>query len=403
MTALLAAKDLAAELVSEASRSRPMEQVLARICEALSAAGVPLVRATANVRTMHPEVYAARYRWDRRQGAIMLERGHDVTRHPEFGKSPISEVSRTPGYFLRRRLEVPETELEYEFYRELRAEGCTDYVIWMSLFDQGIGQRPDKWGCYVSFAVDRPGGYDDVEIAALREIVPALSLRLELAATYHTLRSLLGSYVGRGSAARILSGSYRQGQGERMVAVLWACDLRGFTAMVDQQPFDAALAALDAYFIAVTEPVATRGGEVLKFIGDAVLAIFPVGERSVRAVADEALAAAREAFSATAASNTARIAAGLPALSFGLALHVGEVMYGNVGARGRLDFTVFGPPVNEVFRLEAMCKELDVPFLLSEELAREVEGASSLGRHALRGVAREHEIFTVAGVWRRPA
>jgi adenylate cyclase len=228
---------------------------------------------------------------------------------------------------------------------------------------------------------------------------------MEVHALRRTAKTVLETYLGHLTGERVLNGLIHRGEGEDIHAVLWLCDLRGSTPLADKLPRRAFLELLNDYFECMAGAVLAHRGEVLKFIGDAMLAIFPIGSitehpercpEHMRACTD-AIAAAREAMHRMTDLNRQRAERGEPPLRFGIALHLGDVMYGNVGAPGRLDFTVIGPAVNEAARLEAMCKTLARPLVISAEFARVLpESLVSLGVHALRGVRRRHELFTLA-------
>jgi adenylate cyclase len=245
-----------------------------------------------------------------------------------------------------------------------------------------------------SCATDRPGGFTENDLELLEETALPLALRVELASAHIATSTLLNVYLGPNAAKRVLTGAFRRGGGELVEAVIWYCDLRGFTTLVDARPVADVVPILDRYFESVAGPVSDNGGEILKFIGDAMLAVFriepnmPTDEPCARALAaaETALAALGE-LNATLGTS----------LTIGVALHVGEVMYGNIGARDRLDFTVIGRAVNEACRVEALCKELRVALLVTSSFAaaHPASGVVSLGDYTLRGVARPHELFTL--------
>jgi adenylate cyclase len=249
----------------------------------------------------------------------------------------------------------------------------------------------------ISWATDRAGGFTDREIEGLGEVAEALAIIVELQSTRRVARSLLDTYVGHRTGERVLSGAITRGSGEAIRAVIWICDLRGFTRLTDSAPRQEVIALLNDYFEIVAEAVVAEGGEVLKFIGDAMLAIFEIGEN--RAPAEPcraALKAARAAASAMAACNLERAGRGEEQINFGLALHLGEVTYGNIGAKNRLDFTVIGPAVNHAARLEKLAAELGKHVVTSASFAAAVaEPLHSLGLHRLRGVSQPQEVFTL--------
>jgi adenylate cyclase len=220
---------------------------------------------------------------------------------------------------------------------------------------------------------------------------------VEVHSLRHTAKTLLDTYLGVHTGGRVLEGRIRRGDGEVIPAVIWWADLRGSTTLAETLPREAYLRALNRFFEATAGVVAEHGGEVLKFIGDAVMAIFPLKDDPD--AASHALAAAREALARIERLEAEPADAGAPRAQIALALHQGEVNYGNVGIAGRLDFTVTGPAVNEVARLEGLSKSLDRPVVASGAFAKLVPGRlESLGRHRLRGVSAEQEVFGLSGL-----
>jgi adenylate cyclase len=245
----------------------------------------------------------------------------------------------------------------------------------------------------LSLATARAGGFSDADMALFAALVPALGFNLEVQALRRTARTLLDTYVGRTSGGRVLDGQIRRGMGETIRAVIWLCDLRGFTALSEALPRDALIEMLNAYFGPMCDAVAEQGGEILKFIGDAMLAIFPVATEPGVACA-HALAAAQAARAEIAEENGWRLQSGAPQIDYGIALHFGDVIYGNIGGDTRLDFTVIGPAVNLTARIESQCRALDRTLLLSADfVAASGVSAQSLGRFAFKGVAEPQELF----------
>jgi adenylate cyclase len=206
----------------------------------------------------------------------------------------------------------------------------------------------------------------------------------------------MDTYVGHRTGERVLSGAITRGGAQTIRAVIWFCDLRGFTALADTLPRDRLIAMLNDYFEEIVAAVAGQGGEALKFMGDGLLAIFELGENEeASAKCAAALEAARIAGEKISARNLARRAASEPEIKFGLALHLGEVSYGNIGAPNRLDFTVIGPAVNHAARLEKIASELGRPVVTSASFVAAASGRfESLGKHHLRGVAEPQEVFS---------
>jgi adenylate cyclase len=280
--------------------------------------------------------------------------------------------------------------LPYPICDDLRAEGGTDYLaVALPYTDGEMG--------YVSWATRAPGGFSDEQVAALMALAPELALRVEVASAYHATQALLQVYLGRNAGDRVARGAFRRGGGERIEAAIWFCDLRGFASLCDERSPEEVVSLLDAYFEHVAGAVMAEGGEVLKLIGDALLAIFPVAG-DAPAACRRALAAAERALGALADLNVARAERGEPTLAMGVGLHLGEVMYGNVGARDRLDFTVISSSVNEAARLESLCKPLATPLVLSDRFAAAAgpEGLVDLGLQALKGVRAPMRVFTLA-------
>ena len=226
-------------------------------------------------------------------------------------------------------------------------------------------------------------------------MTPAVAVNLEIQALRRMARTLLDTYVGRQAGGRVLAGQIRRGMGETINAVIWLSDLRGFTSLSESSPRDELIEMLNRYFGPMCDAVEASGGEILKFIVDSLLAIFPI-ELDAAAACRRALEAAHAAGIAIEAENLLRTASGAPQIDYGLALHVGDVMYGNIGGDARLDFTVIGPAVNLTSRIESMCKDLQRSPLLSAEFVH-ASGvrAELLGEFALKGVGARQPIYGV--------
>jgi len=366
--------------------------LLDRFARQLVEAGIPLHRASLHIPQLHPLLSARSLVWDAEAGgAVELGHEHSARHLPTYVASPVKPIFEG-GPPIRRHLESDGCPQDFPIVADLAARGFTDYTIRPLLFSD---RRPNA----ISLATRRAGGFTDLDIAVLDQALPALATVLELRQLRRTAQDLLSTYVGPNTGDRILSGAIRRGDGEMIHAVLWYCDLRGFTRLAETQPLDTVISLLNAYFDCVAGPVTDRGGEILKFIGDAMLAIFPCENREA-ALCDAAARALDAALAATAAVvelHHSCAAEGKRGLSCGVALHVGDVMYGNIGAGARLDFTVIGPAVNLVSRIEPLCGSLDVPLVVSAQLAGALPGPlRSLGRHALKGIVEPQEIFTPA-------
>jgi adenylate cyclase len=358
------------------------------MCRRIVAAGIPLWRAFCSVGTLHPQVYGSAYIWRRdTSGAVRLTATHAFENDAEYANSPIAVVKRS-RCIIRRRLQEPECPMDYAILGQFKKEGGTDYVAMPMICSSGEVNS-------ITWLTDRDGGFTDDEIAGLASVAEALAIIVELQATRRIARHLMDTYVGHRTGERVLSGAITRGSGEAIRAVVWLCDLRGFTTLTDSQPRERVIAMLNDYFEAMVEAVAAEGGEALKFMGDGMLAIFELGANENPADrCGAALRAARAATEKIAARNRERRAAGEPEIHFGLALHLGDVIYGNIGAPTRLDFTVIGPAVNHAARIEKVGAELGRQVVTSASFAAaSPEKLESIGRHALRGVSEPQEVF----------
>jgi adenylate cyclase len=381
-------------LLSDGRRNTRAREFGAEMCRRIYAAGIPISRGFCFVSTLHPEIHSAAYTWSREEaGAMRVVAGHELINSPEFIESPIAAVRRIREV-IRRRLCDPDCPLDFSVLEQFKAEGGTDYVAIPMVRTDG---EPNA----ITFLTDREGGFTSREIAGLEYIAQALGVITELQASRRIAKSLLDTYIGRRTGTRVLSGLIRRGTGETIRAVIWANDLRGFTALADRLPSEALNELLNQYFEIMAGAVLTEGGEVLKFIGDGMLAIFEVGDNAdVGHACDSALRAARIAAATTEQCNAERIAAGKPAIRYGIALHLGDVYYGNIGAPGRLDFTVIGPAVNQASRLEKLSAELGRSIVTSARFAAAArQPLESLGLHHLRGVPEPQELFAPTQQW----
>lgn len=360
------------------------------LCWRMTGVGIPLWRATFSTPTLHPQFLGYNYRWWRDRGVteeFQVRRG--ITETQDYRESPIRVVMER-GEPVRHCLALPEAAdaiAAYPMLGTLRDAGATDYFATPLTSFNGRYQT-------TTWTTDRIGGFGDEQIAAIQHLMPALAAVADARATQRIAGTLLDIYLGRSIGPRVLDGEIRRGYGERLRAVLMATDLRGFTALSDRLPGEELIELLDDYFEAVTQPVQSEGGEVLKFIGDGVLAIFQVGTRSDAESTGAALTAARSSLQRLDELNLRRTAAGRAPLRVGIGMHLGEVFYGNVGATDRLDFTAIGPAVNLTSRLEGLTKRLGRPILVSDDFARACEHPlTSLGFHPVRGFSEPAEIF----------
>ncbi|MBR0969869.1 adenylate/guanylate cyclase domain-containing protein [Bradyrhizobium japonicum] len=370
---------------------RFIDNIFAQMCIRLQQAGIPLKRSTLHVLIHHPQWLGARFMWsDGMREAEIARVDYDVRERSEFIGSPANEMF-DGATEVREDLERdPSLGRKHALYDEMREKGLTDYVAW-PLYHT-LGKRH-----LVTFATDRPGGFDDAHVAALKKLLPVLALVSEIRIKNRLARTLLETYVGAHAGELILAGATRRGTGTTVRAAIMICDLRDFTKISDNWPRDDVIDLLNDYFDAMSEPIARHGGEILKFIGDGLLAIFPLSEPGACA---KLLRAVTEARQAMAALNERNNGTGRAPLNYGIGVHVGDVMYGNIGSSTRLDFTVIGPAVNMASRLEALTKQLGRTVLLSRDFAELVDREFDLervGRHEVRGFSYPIELFAYHG------
>lgn len=363
------------------------EAVVREICERVRAAGMPIERVAFFFYALHPQYFGVALYWDG-QNVTTRPGNHDFLLTDEYRDSPAARISAGERA-LRRRLEVPEAQLDFPFLRELKAAGLTDYVIAEVVFSDGTRNS-------VSLATRRPGGFTDHDIAEIEQLLHPFALVMENHSGRELARTLLETYLGRISGKRVLDGQIKRGDGQSIDAVIWFSDLRESTplsATLGEQRF---LDLLNEYFAATAGAVLEHGGEVLRFIGDASLAVFPTAGEPARAACERAVVAARAARARVGGANASRRAAGLPAFDYGVGLHLGRVHYGNIGTPERLEFSVIGVAANKAARIEALCKDTGQDVVLSGAVAAELGArCPSLGRFALRGVADAEEVFAL--------
>ncbi len=401
-------RELSAWLTQAGLAGAPETDLVTGFCERSVAAGLPLSRAHVFIDTLHPVHEGRLFRWGY---------GPDEPSMHEYGRTSVAGLDasaavsldaqasgvwqRSPFYFmlktgaalLRRRL-YSDIDDEFSMLPEWRAAGMTEYVALITSFGaEGILGEMDA--VYSSWGTTAPGGFSDSQIATLEHVVPYLALAIKSVSLTRMTRTLMETYLGRDAGQRVLGGRIVRGIAERIDAVVWFSDLRGFTHITDTAP-EQVIPLLNDYSDVIVSAIHERGGDVLKLIGDGTLAIFTAEDRMH--ACDAALSAAMAVRQGVAELNKRREAEGKPVTDVYLGLHVGKVFYGNVGSRERLDFTVLGPAVNEASRIAAMCRSVDQPILMSSAFADVGDirrRLISVGRYALRGVSRPQELFTL--------
>jgi adenylate cyclase len=378
---------------------RTESELMAGFCRRIADAGVPLARALVILDTLHPIYEGRAFRWraDAPEAAEVLDYGrtNEGEAAESWRRSPFFHLLQSGGTEIRRRLAAGDPA-DFPAFAQARDEGVTDHLVLVHRFaaESVIGEMDCV---YSTWSSETPAGFSDDDVAALRRLAPFLELAVKAAALARMAGTLAETYLGRDAGRRVMSGRIVRGVAEKIGAVLWYSDLHGYTNISDNSPPEQIIPLLNDYADVVVSAVHGHGGDVLKLIGDGTLAIFPADNREEACLG--ALAAAVRARKDVVELNGKRAAAGLPTTQLYLALHVGDVFYGNIGSKDRLDFTVIGPAVNEVSRILAMSRSVEQDVLISASFADALGSAMrrrlvSIGRFALRGVAQPQELFT---------
>lgn len=382
-------------LLHEAARERDMLLFVESFIWRLVAAGAPIERLSLHIGTLHPQLIGFAWNWNSRDGLCdEVKVAEAATESDAYKRNPLHYIFNA-GERVRRDPRQPAAQAEFPMMAELAADGFTDYV---AIPLSGGGHRNA-----ITLATRQQGGFSESDVRLLQPVLSLFALHVERHSALRISDNALNAYLGLGAATKVLAGSIKRGAGESIRAVIWVSDLRGFTDLSDRLSGSDMLVLLNAYFEVMAGAVLSHGGEVLKFIGDGLLAVFPVAD------AEQAPAAARAALNAARAATTGLDALnrdppgtlatteGWQPLRAGIALHEGEVFFGNIGAPERLDFTVIGAAVNEASRVEALQKSLGRDILVTAAVAQHLDVALDfLGEHALRGVATPLAIYSPA-------
>jgi adenylate cyclase len=366
----------------DGARSAPQpHEVLAQLCERLVAGGIPLWRVAVFVRTLHPNVMGRRLVWRPGANVEVSEAPYELLESGDFLDSTIARVYLTEDP-IRRRLVDPDCPLDFPILAELRAEGVTDYLASPLFFTDGTIH-------VVTCTTRGSGGFTDAQIAGIEAIMTPLARVAEVRTLRRMASTLLDTYVGHDAGERILAGHIRRGDIEEIHAAIWLSDMRGFTALADSLPPRVMIDLLNRYFDCQVPVILDHGAEVLKFMGDGLLAIFTIADDETE-VCRRALTAARQ----VQANIAALASSAMPGLRFGLALHIGDVLYGNIGSGNRLDFTCIGPAVNCAARIEKLTAQLGRAILASGEFAHRCpEQFTALGEFTLAGFSAPQAVF----------
>jgi len=379
-------------VLREAGYCSTREQLVRALGNKFVESGIAVFRLNITIWSLHPQIAGVNYIWTRDDDEVKIsEPGHEVFDNPDFIKSPVNLVTQGLGG-VRQPLNVDEAEFEFPIMEKLKSEGATDYVAMPLRFSDGQFHS-------MTMACDHPKGFTTENLGLVFECSGTISRYFEVLTQRRNSTVLLDTYLGKRTGRKVLNGDIRRGQGEDIRAIILFSDLRNSTLLAQEMARSDYLLLLNTYFETVLGPVGENGGEVLKFIGDAVLAIFPV-TNDHNNVLDQAMAALKAAREAVENIKKPANEVG-PKLDFGISLHVGEVTYGNVGGRDRLDFTVIGPAVNLASRLESFCKKSGNRIILSSDFNKVISvGADStpitrlIGSHKFEGIAEKQELYT---------
>lgn len=387
-------------MITAALAGNHYESVFGNFCDDLCKASFPLLRAHLGMNTLHPMLESVELTWWRGRGLETTPHEHHPALNEEWARSPMYWMLEHAQPELRRQLTIPTNEQDFPIFEELREVGATDYLGMLTPFGDPGSAAKRRDGIITSWVTNAAGGFTDENIAALQTARPYLGLVAKLAQNEYAARNVVAAYLGDEVGRRVLDGQIKLGDVERIPAVIWFSDLRNSTAMAERMPVTEFLQAVNDYFGCTAGAVLESGGQVLRFIGDAVLAVYPIDARSSAAhAAKQALIASEDAQSRMAALNSERTKLGKEALAFGLGLHVGEVLYGNIGVPTRLEFSVIGSAANEVSRLESLTKEIGETVLVSAAFAQLVPNRwRALGTHKAKGVESGIEVFAPAPV-----
>ncbi len=374
----------------DGARSTPSPpRMMTETCERLVAAGLPLWRVGVFVRTLHPDIIGRNFVWRPGAEVVVGSANYEMAVSPEFQNSPLAIVFGE-GLEVRALLDGPDSR-RFPLFDDLRAEGVTDYIALPILHIDGSVHAS-------SWTTKQPGGFTDEQLSALRSLIPPLARVIEITRLRFTASTLLDTYVGNRAGERIMGGQIRRGHTDTMHAAIWLSDLRGFTALSDRLPAETVVDILNLYFDCQVSAIRAHGGEVLKFMGDGLLAVFPIDEYvgDIEKVCAQVLEAARESRSSVEAMQYP-IGETIERFRFGVALHVGKILYGNIGGGNRLDFTCIGPAVNLAARLEKIAGRLHRTVVASAEFVHACAGGwSDLGEFPIAGFSKAERVYGLA-------
>lgn len=386
--------DIPASIVASGLSDAPLTTLVEAAMQRLVASGVPIDRMNVGFRILHPLFDGMSITWTRETGAEVFYAALVDKEGSEFRVSPFYVMLSDGSREWRLRLDRDDIE-RFPLLMQLREKGFTDYLALIVAFG-GAELHPQSLdGLATSWSTRSPQGFSDTDVAAMRGVLTPLALVFRLAIKDQITKAALNTFHGPLVGGRILSGTIKRGDGERLAAALWYSDLRNSTGLADQLPVDAFLDLLNAYFDCAAGAVIEQGGQVLDIIGDAILAFFPAGDNGgteACSLALEAAAGARERLAELKREGSGKARA----IEFGIGVHFGDVVFGNAGTPERLKFGVLGRAVNEVARTADMAKSLKRPVVVSDEVARRsTHSLADLGLHELRGIPQARRLWAM--------
>jgi len=383
-------------LLKEALGDPDITQLFAALCERLNAIGLPVDRAALTWPTLHPLFRAEHLRWTQAEGATLFQSEHATVDNPSWTNSPFNHVLVHDLYQLRRLLTGPQAIIDFPVLHDLKEAGYSDYLLTASPFSIAEFREfsNGRTGVMASWATRREGGFTDDDLSALIHVQEFLAVACRQAIQKRVMANVANTYLGPTAGWRVLSGAIRRSDGEKINAVIWFSDLRGSTRMSERMDPHDYLKFLNNYFECTAGAVIEQGGEILNFIGDAVLAIFPIeSEIGTRDAVRRATEAADQALRLRAERCESRDVEGHKP-EFGIALSVGKVMFGNIGVPQRLAFSAIGRNVNAIHRIDQVTKQLGEPILATEEVARhDPDGWFSVGAQQLNDFETPVRLF----------
>ena len=384
-------------LVDQALSEPDIVGMFESLCNRIHAIGIPLGRARLTWPTLHPLFQAETILWKRGQPTEFEQFVHQETELDAWLRSPMKYMFDNNVAVLRRNLDGPSKLLDFPVLEDVVEQGMTDYLsIRTDLSVRNETATKGQLGIITAWSADRPGGFTNEELEALQKIQRRFAVACKTAIQSRIARNISETYLGREAGGRVLAGSIRRGDGTQTQAVVWYNDMRNSTALADTMPGQDYIELLNEYFDATATPIIEAGGEVLDFVGDGVLAIFPYNDSEQQKVAIEAATTAlRNVLKARDKLNDERREKNLFPINFGIGLNTGKVMFGNIGISQRLAFSVIGPTVNEVSRIESLTKATGMDALVTRDIVTlQPENWVSIGKQRLSGVSEEMELFT---------